>query len=205
MVSDESVASSNDEKPFGLRSTIYTIGFLILILGAVPSVFFLAGEWLTSTAGAIEVIRRFWMQFAHLVGIAVFTIGLGAYLFCSIWLIFFGRGPHVEFDPPRVFVATGPYRWVRNPVVITLMTTVLGEAVFLHSLGILVLFLIGMPLAHYQVTRIEEPRLRARFGAAYEDYLARVPRWVPKPPSASETPSSPSAGGGASSSTAEGL
>jgi protein-S-isoprenylcysteine O-methyltransferase Ste14 len=27
--------------------------------------------------------------------------------------------------------------------------------------------------------RVEEPRLRARSGAAYAEYLRRVPRWLP--------------------------
>ena len=101
---------------------------------------------------------------------------------CSTWLIFYGRGPHVEFDPPKVFVATGPYRWVRNPVVITLLTAVLGEAIFSGSIGIFALLAVGLPLAHYQVTRIEEPRLRGRFGQSYLDYCGSVPRWIPRFP-----------------------
>src|SRR5207249_11876749 len=113
--------------------------------------------------------------FRSLCGVGIFAIGLAAYLFCSFWLIFHGKGPHVEFDPPRVFVATGPYRWVRNPVVLALLTTVLGEALFLPSWGILILFLLGLPIAHYQVTRIEEPRLRQRFGESYSQYCASVP------------------------------
>jgi len=171
------------DRPFALRSTLYTAGFLVFILGAVPSVFFLLGEIAVSPGASVgDRIAEFWIAFRRLSGMAIFTIGLAAYLFCSIWLIFFGRGPHVEFDPPKVFVATGPYRWVRNPVVITLLATVLGEAVYLGSVGILVLFLAGLPVAHLQVTRLEEPLLRERFGESYVQYCRRVPRWIPKPP-----------------------
>ena len=35
-------------------------------------------------------------------------------------------------------------------------------------------------VAHLWVVRAEEPRLRTRFGAAYEEYLRRVPRWLPR-------------------------
>lgn len=169
--------------PFALRSALYTFGFLLLILGVVSAVFDLLGEMSLGRATIGQNIWNFWLGFRHLVGMAVFTIGLAAYLFCSIWLIYFGKGPHVEFDPPKVFVATGPYRWVRNPVVITLLVTVLGEAIFLGSIGIAVLLLLGLPVAHYQVTRVEEPRLAKRFGVSYEEYCRRVPRWIPRPPS----------------------
>lgn len=207
--------SEPTERPFALRSTIYTIGFLIFILGVVPSIFHIAGEWalrlVFDAGGAFDAraagfqpvsgaaglqpaaspapaspvlsdIRSFWSAFRILVGAGIFAIGLAAYSACSAWLIYYGRGPHVEFDPPKHFVATGPYRWVRNPVVITLLITVLGEALFLGSLGIFVLLAVGMPIAHMQVTRLEEPLLRTRFGESYTNYCARVSRWRPHPP-----------------------
>lgn len=181
MVDEPRRPTEETTPPFALRSTIYTIGFLLVILGVVPSVFYLAGG-LATKQGAWATIREFWMQFRWLVGAAIFAIGLAAYSYCSAWLIFFGKGPHVEFDPPKVFVASGPYRWVRNPVVITLLLTVLGEAICFGSVSILILLIVGLPLAHYQVTQIEEPRLKQRFGASYEDYCRRVNRWTPRFP-----------------------
>jgi len=178
-----SAPSGPSEKPFALRSTIYTIGFLLVVLGVVPSIFFLVdGVISTGTPGRL-LVRQFWTGFRSLIGLAVFTSGLAAYAYCSAWLIFHGRGPHVEFDPPKEFVATGPYRWVRNPVVITLIVTAAGEAIYFASIGVAVLVVLGCFFAQYQVTRIEEPRLRERFGEAYQDYCRRVHRWIPRPPS----------------------
>lgn len=34
--------------------------------------------------------------------------------------------------------------------------------------------------ARWVVVRVEEPELRERFGAAYESYFQRVPRWIPR-------------------------
>jgi protein-S-isoprenylcysteine O-methyltransferase Ste14 len=116
------------------------------------------------------------------VGLSIFSIGFAAYVFCSIWLIFFGRGPHVEFDPPKRFVSTGPYRWVRNPVVISLIVTAAGQAIYFASTGLAVFVGFIMAFGHYQATRIEEPRLRLRFGQPYEEYCRKVPRWLPRPP-----------------------
>lgn len=182
MVNNTSPPPAPAEKPFALRAVAFTAGFLLFILGLVPSLFYLLGRVVGPWAGFWNEARFFWDSFRTLVGISVFAAGLMSYLACSAWLIYFGRGPHVEFDPPKVFVASGPYRWVRNPVVLTLMTTVFGEALYFNSWGILLLVVIGMPLAHYQVTRIEEPRLQARFGQSYLDYCERVPRWIPRPP-----------------------
>ncbi|MFO0971906.1 MAG: isoprenylcysteine carboxylmethyltransferase family protein [Phycisphaerae bacterium] len=174
--------TSPADKPFALRACFFTAAFLAFILGVVPSLFRL-GDRLFQPSGSLRSdISQFWSGFQHLTGVAVFAGGLWVYLACSAWLIFFGKGPHVEFDPPRVFVASGPYRWCRNPVAASLIVTVLGEAIYFSSLGILLLVLIGLPIAHWQVTRIEEPRLRQRFGESYEAYCRRVPRWVPRPP-----------------------
>jgi protein-S-isoprenylcysteine O-methyltransferase Ste14 len=170
------------DEPFALRSVAYTIVFLGLVLGVVPSLFYLAGErMLGSSFSAGAILAQFCADMQTLLGASVFCIGLGAYIFCSTWLIFYGRGPHVEFDPPKVFVATGPYRWVRNPVAISLIITGSGQAIYFSSLALAMLVGLGIVFAHYQATRIEEPRLHLRFGKAYDDYCRKVPRWLPHP------------------------
>lgn len=165
-----------------MKAVVFTAGFLLFILGVVPSLFHVLGKLPSSVDAFWLHARAFWESLRTLIGTAVFVIGFGTYLFCSAWLIGLGKGPHVEFDPPKVFVASGPYRWVRNPVVITLMATVLGLAIYLNSIGILILFAIGIPLAQYQVTKIEEPNLRNRFGDSYVEYCKRVNRWIPMRP-----------------------
>jgi protein-S-isoprenylcysteine O-methyltransferase Ste14 len=174
--------NSPPSKPFALRAVVYTIGFLGVVLGIIPSIFYYLGEMRLGRAGFWAEVSIFWRQLHHLVGIAVFSGGLIAYLLCSAWLIFYGKGPHVEFDPPKTFVASGPYRWVRNPVVITLIITAAGEAIYMASIGIAVFVVLGMAFAQYQVTRIEEPLLCKRFGEPYDHYCRTVPRWIPRPP-----------------------
>jgi protein-S-isoprenylcysteine O-methyltransferase Ste14 len=172
-----------EEERFALRSVSYTIVFLGLVLGVIPSLFYLAGErMLGSTLSTATILAQFCGDMQTLLGASIFCIGLGVYIFCSAWLILYGRGPHVEFDPPKVFVATGPYRYVRNPVAISLVITGAGQAIYFSSLALAILVGLGIVFAHYQATRIEEPRLRLRFGKVYEDYCRKVPRWLPRPP-----------------------
>lgn len=157
----------------------YTIFFLAFILVAVPYGFDSIGR-LVFPQSIHDLLEAELPQ--KVVGVVVFVVGLIGYFICSLWLVIVGKGPFVEFDPPTEFVASGPYRWMRNPVAALLIVTILGEGIFFGSAGILILFLLGFPLAQLQVTRIEEPRLRARFGEAYVAYCRRVPRWIPRRP-----------------------
>ncbi len=118
----------------------------------------------------------------RLPGAVIFVASFIVYIRSSHWLSTRGKGAYVEFDPPREFVAVGPYRWVRNPIAASLVGMLLGEAVAWSSTGIFLLFLVSLPLAHLQVVFLEEPLLRKRFGQPYVEYLARVPRWIPRRP-----------------------
>lgn len=119
-------------------------------------------------------------------GWAIFAVSFAGYLASSFILTQRGEGAYIEFDPPKKFVATGPYRWVRNPVVVFAAGALLGEAVAFSSTGILFLFVVMLALANAQVVLMEEPLLRKRFGQDYIDYMARVPRWIPRRPRPSD-------------------
>ena len=165
--------------PVRIRMLGYGVSFLAFVLIALP--------WL---AYRIDVYAPGWhieIGWLRIVGAVLFVGFLGMYIFCSYVLSSRGRGPFVEFDPPREFVASGPYRWVRNPVAACLAGSILGLAIALSSTGVFLLFLLGLPLAHMQVVRLEEPLLRKRFGASYEAYVRSVPRWIPRPPRSGRT------------------
>lgn len=116
------------------------------------------------------------------IGWLIFAVCMIGYLASSFILTKRGEGAYIEFDPPKRFVATGPYRWVRNPVVVCAVGAVLGEAIAFSSTGIFLLFVVSIGLANAQVVLLEEPLLKKRFGQDYINYLARVPRWIPRRP-----------------------
>lgn len=89
-----------------------------------------------------------------------------------------GRGTPAPFDPPRSLIAGGVYEHSRNPMYLLYVAVMLAEA-WLFASPALVLYALGFfGLAHVYVVGIEEPGLRRRFGAPYESYCARVPRWL---------------------------
>ena len=64
---------------------------------------------------------------------------------------------------------------------ITGVATILaGEALFFRSWGIAAELAAFMLINAIYFPLVEEPGLRRRFGASYEEYEARVPRWLPR-------------------------
>ena len=69
---------------------------------------------------------------------------------------------------------------MRNPLYAGVVLGLGGMALAMVSWLLALTALAAALAAHAWVVRVEEPRLVARFGAAYAEYLRRVPRWVPR-------------------------
>ena len=160
--------------PLAARMFFYGAFFLTVILVLLPYVAHRVGLHLISWQVDLDWFR--------IVGVVIFLVFLAIYVRSSYLLSRRGRGAYVEFDPPSEFVTAGPFRWMRNPIAACVVGMLLGEALALSSVGVMFLFLLSLPLAHLQVVLLEEPLLERRFGQAYADYCARVPRWIPRRP-----------------------
>jgi protein-S-isoprenylcysteine O-methyltransferase Ste14 len=130
------------------------------IVLTAPRGFFSIGMWATGLVLAIA-------------GLSLFCWSL--YLF---WIE--GRGTLAPWDPPRRFVVSGPYRFVRNPMITGVALLLVAEACILRSTahaewaGLFALVnAIYIPL-------VEEPMLHARFGDPYAEYTRRVRRFLPR-------------------------
>jgi protein-S-isoprenylcysteine O-methyltransferase Ste14 len=119
--------------------------------------------------------------------------GVIAWLAVPLWLIgslvvlscfwnftFKGRGTLAPTDPPKELVITGPYRSVRNPIYVGVLLIFLGHFLWFGYWALLIYTVLAFIGVHSFVILYEEPTLKRKFGAAYEDYLKRVPRWIPK-------------------------
>lgn len=101
---------------------------------------------------------------------------------CIATFVTRGRGTPAPFDPPREFVASGPYRWVRNPMYVGGAAVMLGAGLGLSSPSIVLLALGFLVLMHLFVVLYEEPTLADKFGASYQQYRASVHRWLIRKP-----------------------
>ena len=90
---------------------------------------------------------------------------------------FLTLGPHASQGLGGGLVASGPYRYSRNPqyvgtvVVLAGYATLSNSALALIAAGMASAWFVALPCA-------EEPWLRDRFGKAFEEYAARVPRFL---------------------------
>jgi protein-S-isoprenylcysteine O-methyltransferase Ste14 len=107
--------------------------------------------------------------------------GIALYFACAFWgFALRGKGTPAPIDPPKKLVEEGPYRIVRNPMYWSVAFVLLGEALVFHSLTLAGLAAALFAGANLFVLFYEEPVLRRKFGAEYEDYCRRVPRWLPR-------------------------
>lgn len=110
-------------------------------------------------------------------------LGLGLLLRC--WVIASsgvrraGVAHHID---AAVLCEQGAYAWCRNPLYLANATLLAGIALIFDSRW---LVFIGLPAAFVAIASLvaaEESVLRARFGAQYEGYCARVSRFRPRRP-----------------------
>jgi len=76
-------------------------------------------------------------------------------------------------------ITEGPYARCRNPRYVEVILGVFAYAFFSNYLGAYAVALLSVPVVH-MIVLLEERELRDRFGAEYEAYLARVPRYLPR-------------------------
>ncbi len=150
-----------------LKSLFFLIFVPGLFVGCVPLVFLLAGP-------RIETGLLAWLAFP------LWLIGGVTILWCFWDFLVKGHGTPAPIDPPKELVASGPYRFVRNPMYVGALLTLFGHFLWFGYwalLGYAVFFFVAF---HLFVIGYEEPTLRKKFSAAYEAYLQNVPRWIPR-------------------------
>ena len=119
-------------------------------------------------------------QFLFWLAALAASIGFCLGIWTATLFVKFGKGTPAPWDPPKKLVIRGPYRHVRNPMIIGVLLLLLAEALFFQSWPIavwLAVFFIGNSL---YFPLVEEKRLEKRFGDDYRIYKEHVRRWLPR-------------------------
>jgi len=113
------------------------------------------------------------------IGLVAIVSGAVIYLWSACSFVFSGKGTPMPFSATQQLVATGLYKFVRNPIYIAGSLVLSGEALLFQSLPVFIYFLIMVAFFHVNVL-MEETFLTDTFGSAYENYRESVPRWIPR-------------------------
>lgn len=117
------------------------------------------------------------IPFADVAGGVVLGVG------CAIagsGLVTFWRA-HTTTVPGKTssqMVTWGPYRLTRNPMYVGLSIAYLGEALLLRQFWPVVFLPLVIAYVNWIVIPLEESKLHEAFGDEYDQYRARVRRWV---------------------------
>jgi protein-S-isoprenylcysteine O-methyltransferase Ste14 len=91
--------------------------------------------------------------------------------------------PEVSGEDKGRLLTEGIYAKTRNPRYLEFLALSFAYVAFANYVGVWILYLSAFPALHL-VVLLEERELRDRFGAEYDEYCRRVPRYIPRKRSA---------------------
>lgn len=161
---------NNEEvRNFGplLKTTIFTIFIPGTVAGYIP---WRLREHAISPAG-----------FERWAAMAAIVVGIAIYLSTAFWgFALIGGGTPAPIAPTKILVVRGLHGYVRNPMYIGVALIIGSQAWLFHSWHIVIYLACLFVCVNFFVLTYEEPTLARQFGAEYEKYRARVPRWIPR-------------------------
>ena len=91
-----------------------------------------------------------------------------------------GKGTPAPWAAPKHLVIEGPFKIVRNPMIIGVLLILSAQALILNSAGIFYWAVIFFVINCIYFKVFEEKQLEKKFGQEYLRYKEKVPMWLPK-------------------------
>ncbi len=157
-----------------VRNLLTPVGALLFFTFVV--LFIVASLWLDKLLKFPKLLPASWNV---IVSVPILVIGL----FLMLWSIFHFikvKGTPVPFNPPPKLVNTGPYAYVRNPMLTGVFILLFGLGILFNSVSLVFIFTpIFILLNVLELKAIEEPELEKRLGKQYTEYKKKVPMFIP--------------------------
>lgn len=114
------------------------------------------------------------------IGMLLIALGVAGLVESYVRFALEGGGTPAPVAPTKRLVVKGLFRWVRNPIYLSVLIAIIGQALYFMSIG-LVWYAAAVWIAvHLFVVFFEERRLRREFGDQYGAFCKNVPRWIPR-------------------------
>lgn len=154
------------------RAWIGTILFLLLAPGVIAGLIpWLISGWRWRDWGGLA-----WV----VVPIAWILIAVGVVILLHAFALFaLHRGTPAPVAPTQNLVVTGAYRFVRNPMYLSVLNIILGQALLCGSWWLVLYTIIVLTMVVGFVKGYEEPTLTRTYGEEYLNYRRHVPGWWP--------------------------
>jgi protein-S-isoprenylcysteine O-methyltransferase Ste14 len=135
----------------------------ITVVGAITEYVARGGgfSWTAFVAGLICAVASFKIRWA-----AIDALG-------KFWSL------HVEIRENHVLVKTGPFRYLRHPVYLSMILELAAFILICSAWGMMLIVPVLFIPAMMMRLRLEEPAMVEKFGDAYRDYQRRVPMLIP--------------------------
>jgi protein-S-isoprenylcysteine O-methyltransferase Ste14 len=145
-----------------LGSTVFFFAAPCVVAGVLP-------WWISGWPAP-----RFWPALVLIVA------GIVVLLRAFVRFVREGRGTPAPIAPTEQLVVGGDYRYVRNPMYVAVVATILGQALLFLDWWLLLYAVVSWAVMASFAHWYEEPVLRRRYGQQYEEYCRTVPAWLPR-------------------------
>lgn len=144
-----------------------------VVVGLVP--------WLLTHWHSGDPAGPTWLTWpVRVVGALLIVAGLPVLIAAFSRFVTEGLGTPAPVAPTERLVVGGLFRYVRNPMYVSVLASIVGQALLLWRPVLLVYAAIAA-VAMYAFVRVyEEPTLARRYGTAYAAYRRAVPGWWPR-------------------------
>lgn len=113
-------------------------------------------------------------------GLTLLFIGL----YLAVWTMSLfhkiGKGTLAPWAATKHLVVEGPYKIVRNPMILGVLAILIAESLILNVINIFYWAILFFLINCIYFKAFEEKQLERKFGKDYLEYRDNVPMWFPK-------------------------